>query len=351
MQAPLAINVADQSSVRLSSASSTVGDYVNSAGQRVHRNLGSDTSGYEQTMRSLYAEAGAELASLEKSDNGRLVIEITGSGTGPSAKYAASEPDTATSFMRGYNGEYRSVMEGDAPLAETVGRYAGAAVDSFKNFGDDMTGAGSMRNAMTSWQRGDYGLSLVQGSMAFAEAGSTVFGFGTAGAIRSSGTATLRTEAEAVANTTGLGGVTFEGTLYRAVGEGYDPLLIHPGNVAASHRYTGPGQGGLYFATGEHVVEAEFLNNGASLAGKQMHSFPNSAVSDLLDLSNPVTRETLGVSLGELTRTGGTQAWRYEVTQPLGAWAQQNGYRGVIAPSAQANGGVNVILFDAKSLK
>ena len=93
------------------------------------------------------------------------------------------------------------------------------------------------------------------------------------------------------------------------------------------------------------------MNNGASLVGKRMHSFQNSTVSDLLDLSNPLTRETLGVSLRDLTRTGGTQGWRYEVTQPLGSWAQQNGYRGIIAQSAQTDGGVNLILFDAKSLK
>ncbi len=144
---------------------------------------------------------------------------------------------------------------------------------------------------------------------------------------------------------------TFEGTLYRSVGEGYDPLLIHPGNVAASHRYTGPGQGGLYLSTGKHVVESELVNNGISLSGKQMHTFSDSQIPGLLDLSNPKVRENLGISLSDLTRTGGTQAWRYEVTQPLGQWAQQNGYRGVIAPSAQADGGLNIILFDSKVLK
>ena len=146
-------------------------------------------------------------------------------------------------------------------------------------------------------------------------------------------------------------GATFEGTLYRASGEGYDPLLIHAGNVANSHRYTGPGQGGLYFATGEHVVEAEFVNNGGSLVGTKMHAFPNATVPNLLDISNPAVRESLGVSLGDLTRTGGAQAWRYEVTQPMGSWAEQNGYNGIIVPSAQANGGVNLIIFDAKWVK
>lgn len=41
-------------------------------------------------------------------------------------------------------------------------------------------------------------------------------------------------------------GVTFEGTLYRAVPEGGNPLDISY-SVAANGRYTAPGQGGLYF--------------------------------------------------------------------------------------------------------
>jgi len=116
-------------------------------------------------------------------------------------------------------------------------------------------------------------------------------------------------------------------------------------------RYTGPGQGGLYFSTGERIAQSELTGNRVSLSGKQMSAFTNSSVSGLLDLSSPAIRETLGVSLSDLTRTGGTQAWRYEVTQPLGQWAQQNGYRGIIAPAAQADGGLNVILFDSKALK
>jgi filamentous hemagglutinin len=135
------------------------------------------------------------------------------------------------------------------------------------------------------------------------------------------------------------------------VGEGYDPLDINSWNIAANHRYTASGQGGLYFASGERVVEAEFVNNGSSLNGKVVHDFPNSSVSDLLDLTNPAARQGLGLSLSDLTRTGGTTSWRYEFTQPVGAWAEQNGYRGIIAPSAQADGGVNVILFNAKGVR
>ena len=149
---------------------------------------------------------------------------------------------------------------------------------------------------------------------------------------------------------TGVNGATFEGRLYRAAPNGMDPLDIGDWNINANHRYTGPGQGGLYFSTGEHVVNAEFINNGGSLVGKQMHTFDVTA-DGLLDLTNPSVRDSLGVNLGDLTRTGGTTAWRYEITQPLGRWAESNGFRGIVAPSAQADGGANLILFNAKGIK
>jgi RES domain-containing protein len=153
-----------------------------------------------------------------------------------------------------------------------------------------------------------------------------------------------------IAETGGAAGVKFEGTLYRAVPEGGNPLDISF-SVNASGRYTAPGQGGLYFASGSRIVEAEFVNTGSSLAGRTLHAFPQSAVDNLLDLSNPMTRRQLGVSLADVTRTGGTSAWRYQVTQPLGAYAQRNGYSGIIAPSAQADGGVNLILFGPKGVR
>ena len=141
-------------------------------------------------------------------------------------------------------------------------------------------------------------------------------------------------------------GVAFEGTLYRAVKAGYDPKLIHRGNIAAAHRFSGPGQGALYTSTGQNIVRAEFVNNGASMSGTQLHQW-NAKLSSMLDLTDPAVRNAIGVHLEDLVRTGGTSAWRYEVTQPLGAWARQQGYNGVIAPSAQASGGVNAVLFNS----
>ena len=256
------------------------------------------------------------------------------------------------SFSRGWssNGSYRSVLEGEEPLSYALGSAARTGLGLVY---DGLTGAGDFQKAGQSWRQGDYGTAVAFGMRGVGTAGMTVLGGAEYALAKASvaGSTGLRATGEAAANGALPGGAAFDGTLYRAVGAGYDPLLIHAGNIANSHRYTGPGQGGLYFATGEHVVEAEFVNNGGTLAGTQMHAFPNTSVSNLLDVSNATVRNSLGITLEDLTRTGGTQAWRYEVTQPLGSWAQQNGYKGIIAPSAQANGGVNLILFDAKGVK
>jgi RES domain-containing protein len=76
-----------------------------------------------------------------------------------------------------------------------------------------------------------------------------------------------------------------------------------------------------------------------------MHEFDVS-ITGLLDLSSPAIRDQLGVSLDDLIRTGGSEVWKYELTHPIGAWAKAKRYKGLIAPSAQADGGVNVVLFD-----
>jgi RES domain-containing protein len=144
--------------------------------------------------------------------------------------------------------------------------------------------------------------------------------------------------------------VTYEGTLYRAVPEGGSSLDISF-SINANGRYTAPGQGGLYFSSNAQTVEAEFVGNGSSLAGRTMYSFPQTSVGNLLDLTDPVTRAQLGISLQDITRTGGTSAWRYELTQPLGAFAEHNGYSGIIVPSAQADGGVNLVLFGSKGVR
>ncbi|WP_341864879.1 RES family NAD+ phosphorylase [Paenibacillus helianthi] len=141
-----------------------------------------------------------------------------------------------------------------------------------------------------------------------------------------------------------VSGVTFEGTLYRSVTKGANPLEIHQGNIDTKHRYTGKGTGGLYFSTGEKIVDAELNTWAVATEGRVMHAF-DVKVHNLLDLSNPEVRKVLGVTLDDILSND------YTITQQLGQTAKSMNDNGIIAPSARADGGLNVILFDATSIK
>ena len=147
-------------------------------------------------------------------------------------------------------------------------------------------------------------------------------------------------------------GAIFEGSLYRSVPDGRNPLEVHPifNTEKAIHRYTGEGQGGLYLGSSQRIVDSEFTGNGASIEGLVNNHY-NVKIDGLLDLTNPSIRNDLGVALDDLVRTDGSKEWRYEITNPLGRYAEDSGYNGIVAPAAQADGGVNVILFNPALVK
>lgn len=286
-------------------------------------------------------------------------------------------------FVRGARGGYAGVLD-PSPNAAYAGSLVNDAAQSFKRFGYQMIGAQSADEARAAWNNGDYGLAAAKELQAFGEAGLTLMGVGSAahavagpvmravnvaGEYAGSFSANLGAKygmglrlsvvegdpaytgaSDSGVSNNSITGVTYEGPLYRAVPAGGDPLDISY-SVRANGRYTAPGQGGLYFASNAGTVEAEFVNNGSSLAGRELNVFHNSSINNLLDLTDPAVRGDLGVSLEDLTRTGGTPAWRYEVTQPLGKFAESQGYNGILAPSAQADGGVNLILFGSKGVR
>ena len=137
-------------------------------------------------------------------------------------------------------------------------------------------------------------------------------------------------------------GVAFDGTIYRSPYPGTGPKVIDKYNIAANHRYSASGEGALYFSTNQRTVVKEL---GGSLAeGRTIHAF-DGRIDNLLDLSNPAVRSNLGVSLDDLVRTSGDDI--YSVTQQLGRYARDQGFGGIIAPSARADGGLNLILFQA----
>lgn len=115
--------------------------------------------------------------------------------------------------------------------------------------------------------------------------------------------------------------------------------------VNSNHRYTKPGTPGLYFSSGEKIVYAELGNYDVNdFSGRTTYSY-DVKLDNMLDVSNSNIRSDLGVSLESLIGE------RYDVTHSVGRYAYDNGFNGIIAPSARADGGVNIILFSGDGIK
>ena len=140
-------------------------------------------------------------------------------------------------------------------------------------------------------------------------------------------------------------GATYEGTIYRSVDSRYDPLEMSQYTINSNHRYTESGVPGLHFSSGEKIVKAELGNYDVfDFSNRTMYSY-DVRLTNMLDVSNPSVRSQLGISLESIVGEG------YDVTHAIGRYAYSNGYNGIIAPSARADGGINIILFNAKGVK
>lgn len=138
-------------------------------------------------------------------------------------------------------------------------------------------------------------------------------------------------------------GIEYTGMAYRAVpasrvSGAWD---VHAGNVAASHRYSAPGEGALYTGTSRAAVEAELKHYGVDPRAVSWTSRTMS-VQNVLDLTDPSARAGLGVTLGQLITND------YSVTQALGSAARSR-YDGILAPSARLPGASNLIVFPKKA--
>ena len=134
-------------------------------------------------------------------------------------------------------------------------------------------------------------------------------------------------------------GKAFEGTVYRL--ENPDRIDTtfdaHPGNVAANHRYSGPGYGATYGATSPETALAEVDHYG--LSADRVPVSKDVSLSNVLDLTSPLVQRQLGYSLGQITGDS------YLTTQQLGNFARTSGYDGLLAPSARNPGGRNIVIF------
>ncbi|REE05632.1 RES domain-containing protein [Marinoscillum furvescens] len=136
-------------------------------------------------------------------------------------------------------------------------------------------------------------------------------------------------------------GTKWKGKLYRyeipdRVSTTWD---THKYNVAAEHRYTGSGNGGVYGGTSPETAYMEISHYGAQdgrvLVSKEF------SLNNVLDLTNVDIRKRLGVSLDEITSDS------YDVTQQLGNYARENGFDGILAPSARNANGSNMVILNS----
>jgi len=134
-------------------------------------------------------------------------------------------------------------------------------------------------------------------------------------------------------------GIRYEGQVYRFVdpenvSAGWD---IHAGNIAASHRYSDVGRGGLYAATSLEGMTGEMTHYGRTLRNATTLG-TRISVENVLNLTDPAVRNQLGVTLGQLTGSD------YTMTHALGDFARTR-YNGILVPSATAPGQTNLVLF------
>ena len=134
-------------------------------------------------------------------------------------------------------------------------------------------------------------------------------------------------------------GIQYKGTVYRMedpsrVGTTFD---VHPGNIAADHRYSGVGRGAVYGATSNETAMAEVQHYGAA-AGRVSVS-KEVTLNNVLDLTNPAVRQELNVTLEQINGNS------YSITQRLGDLARAKGYDGILAPSARNPNGTNLVIF------
>lgn len=135
-------------------------------------------------------------------------------------------------------------------------------------------------------------------------------------------------------------GKEFKGTLYRFENPARTSTTwdVHKWNIAANHRYSGPGYGATYGSTNAEVALAEVEHYG--VASGRVAVAKDVSMNNVLDLTDDNILNQLGVRKEQITEKGD-----YEITQKIGNWARNEGYDAILAPSAQSNSGSNLIVF------
>lgn len=148
--------------------------------------------------------------------------------------------------------------------------------------------------------------------------------------------------------------VSYTGSTYRTIGINYNnPLDIHPGSIAADYRYSPPGHGGLYLSEtyNGNVTEMSHYSQGGVLHNCKTYGYQDVHLSNLLDLTDPYVRQTLGVDFDMLTlHNGNNTLENYVFTHEIGLWAETR-YDGIMFPGARGNADyTNIVVFQQQTV-
>jgi filamentous hemagglutinin len=149
---------------------------------------------------------------------------------------------------------------------------------------------------------------------------------------------------------TGQSAITHEGRVYRFSDPEYAGKTweIYPGNVAQNHRYSEPGIGSIYSGTSVQTSAAEVTSYSQSFSGFKPKALVagDVRIDNVLDLTDPAALRALGVTKAQITQSSHGVNGAYSHTQRIAEWAREQGYNGILAPSAQNKSGTNLITFD-----
>ena len=135
-------------------------------------------------------------------------------------------------------------------------------------------------------------------------------------------------------------GVDFEGIIWRYEYPERLGTTWQAGdwNVNAVHRYSKKGIGATYGGATKVTARKE-VEHWVGDTGERVATRKTVRLKNLLDLQDKSVRDQLGVSLDDITGDS------YKHTHRIGDWAAQNGYNGIIAPSARFAGRANLVIF------
>lgn len=123
-----------------------------------------------------------------------------------------------------------------------------------------------------------------------------------------------------------------------------DAFTIHRYNEFASHRYTQPGQTGLYTSIGDDAATTAMKEVNSELPSELIFGTQTLHPENILDLTDSSVLQKLKIDPDQLIYDAEKVGSAYEVTQIIGDLAKKHGFDAILAPSAAHAGGINLIL-------